>query len=69
MIDISILPLSKSKHKIMSRRNRFLVKFLAILIVLVSVLLEMDVLNLSFLEPYKYWMSVLGFGMLLIVSK
>lgn len=53
----------------MSRRNRFLVKFFAILIVLVSVLLEMDVLNINFLEPYKYWMSVLGFGMLLIVSK
>jgi hypothetical protein len=45
------------------------VKFFAILVVLVSVLLELDVLNASFLEPYKYWMSVLGFGMLLIVSR
>ena len=53
----------------MSRRNRFLIKFFAILVVLVSVMLELDVLNLNFLEPYKYWMSVLGFGMLLIVSK
>jgi hypothetical protein len=53
----------------MSRRNRFLVKFFAILIMLVSVSLELNVLNVSFLEPYKYWMSVLGFGMLLIVSK
>jgi len=69
MIDVSILTLIKANDKIMSRRNRFLVKFFAILIVLVSVLLEMDVLKLSFLEPYKYWMSVLGFGMLLIVSK
>ena len=56
-------------HNIMSRRNRFLIKFFAILIVLISVLLEMDVLNVSFLEPYKYWMTVLGFGILLIVSK
>ena len=56
-------------HKIMSRRNKFLIKFIAIVIVLISVLLEMDVLNLNFLEPYKYWMSVLGFGMLLIVSR
>jgi len=54
---------------IMSRRNKFLIKFLAILVVLVSVLLEIDVLNVSFLEPYKYWMSILGFGMLLIVSR
>ena len=53
----------------MSRRNKFLIKFIAILIVLISVLLEMDVLNINFLEPYKYWMSVLGFGMLLIVSR
>ena len=53
----------------MSRRNRSLIKFVAILVVLVSVLLEMNVLNLNFLEPYKYWMSVLGFGMLLLVSK
>ena len=53
----------------MSRRNRFLVKFVAILIVLISVFLEMDVLNINFLEPYKYWMSVGGFGMLLIVSR
>lgn len=53
----------------MSRRNRFLIKFFAILVVLVSVLLEIDVLNFSYLEPYKYWMTILGFGMLLIVSK
>jgi hypothetical protein len=53
----------------MSRRNRFLVKFFAILVVLVSVLLELDVLNLQALEAYKYWMTVLGFGMLLIVSR
>lgn len=53
----------------MSRRNKFLIKFFTILIVLVSVLLELDVLKLDFLEPYKYWMNVLGFGMLLIVSR
>ena len=53
----------------MSKRNKFLIKFFAILVVLISVLLELDVLNISFLEPYKYWMSVLGFGMLLLVSR
>ena len=53
----------------MSRRNRFLVKFFAILVVLVSVFLEIDVLNVNYLEPYKYWMTVLGFGMLLFVSR
>ncbi len=53
----------------MSRRNRFLIKFFAILLVLISVFLEIDVLNIQFLEAYKYWMSILGFGLLLIVSK
>lgn len=53
----------------MSRRNRFLIKFFAILIVLVTVFLELDILNISFLNPYKYWMSVLGFGLLLLVSR
>ena len=69
MIDVRNLPLPNQNHNIMSRRNRFLIKFFAILIVLISVLLEMDVLNVSFLEPYKYWMTVLGFGILLSVSK
>ena len=69
MIDISILHLTRSNRIIMSRRNRFLVKFFAIVIVLVAVLLEMNILNLNVLEPYKFWMSVLGFGMMLIVSR
>lgn len=46
-----------------------MVKFFAIVLVLVSVLLELDVLNVNAIEPYKYWMTVLGFGMLLIVSR
>ncbi len=46
-----------------------MIKTIAILIVLVSVFLELDILRLGFLEPYKYWMSVLGFGLLLLVSK
>jgi hypothetical protein len=53
----------------MSRRNKFLIKFFAIIIVLATVFLELDILNISFLDPYKYWMSVLGFGMLLLASR
>lgn len=53
----------------MSRKTRSLIKTVAILIVLVSVLLELDVLNLSIIEPYKYWMTVLGFGMVLLASR
>lgn len=53
----------------MSRRNRFLIKFIAILFVLIAVLLEMDVLNSPTMEPYKFWMSIIGFGMMLLVCK
>lgn len=53
----------------MSKRNRFLIKFFAILLVLISVFLEMDILKIQFLEIYKYWMSILGFGLLLLASK
>lgn len=53
----------------MNTKTRSLLKTLAILLVLAAVLLEMDILNLAFAEPYKFWMSVLGFGVLLLVSK
>ena len=53
----------------MSKRNKFLIRFFAILIVLISVFAEMDILKADFLEPYKYWMNVLAFGMLLLTSK
>jgi len=53
----------------MSKRNKFLIRFFAILIVLISVFAEMDIIQVNFLEPYKYWMNVLAFGMLLLTSK
>ncbi len=53
----------------MDRRTRSILKTIAILLVLVSVLLELDVLVLHSLEQYKFWMTVLGFGILLLVSK
>jgi hypothetical protein len=37
----------------MTRKNKFLIKFLAILVVLVSVLLETDAITISFLEPLQ----------------
>jgi len=53
----------------MSKRTKFLIRFFAILIVLVSVFAEMDIIRTSLLDPYKYWMNVLAFGMLLITSR
>ena len=53
----------------MSKRTKFLIRFFAILIVLVSVFVELDVIRIAALEPYKYWMNVLAFGMLLITAR
>lgn len=53
----------------MNTKTRSLLKTLAILLVLAAVLLELDILNLAFAEPYKLWMTVLGFGILLLASK
>jgi hypothetical protein len=69
MTDISILALLISIGPIMSKRTKFLIRFFAILIVLVSVFAEMDIIKANFLDPYKYWMNVLAFGMLLLTSK
>jgi hypothetical protein len=53
----------------MDRRTRSILKTIAILLVLIPVLQELDVLVLHAIEPYKFWMTVLGFGILLLVSK
>lgn len=53
----------------MSRRTRFILKFIAILLVLIAVLLDFGTLNIPALVPYKFWMSVLGFGILLVSSR
>lgn len=53
----------------MDKRTRSILKTIAILLVLIAVLLDLDVLVLQMIEPYKFWMTVLGFGILLLVSR
>jgi hypothetical protein len=53
----------------MNRRTRSLIKVISILLVLTAVLLELGVLNVSILWSYKFWMTVIGYGLLLLVSR
>jgi len=53
----------------MNRKTRFIIKFIAIVLVLVAVLLDLGTLTIPSLLPYKFWMSVLGFGLLLVSSR
>ena len=53
----------------MSRRTRFILRFIAILLVLIAVLIELGTVRIDFLVGYKFWMTVLGFGILLISSR
>jgi hypothetical protein len=57
------------KNTSMDKRTRSILKTIAILLVLVAVLVDLDVLVLDAVEPYKLWMTVLGFGILLLVSR
>ena len=57
------------KKPTMDKRTRSILKTIAILLVLVAVLVDLDVLVLNAIEPYKFWMTVLGFGVLLLASR
>lgn len=53
----------------MSRRNRSLLKGVAILLVLVAVLMKMDVIIIPALSDYIFWIVVIGFAISLITSR
>lgn len=47
------------------RRNRFIIRFIAVLLVLVAVLPRLDILVLPALAPYQFWLVIIAFGLLL----
>jgi len=53
----------------MSQRTRSIIKFIAVLIVLLIVLGELSIVIIPFLVPYKFWLMVIAFMMVLISSK
>lgn len=53
----------------MSQRTRSIIKLIAVLIVLLIVLGELSIVIIPFLAPYKFWLMVIAFMMVLISSK
>ncbi|MBK5278773.1 MAG: hypothetical protein JJE09_07915 [Bacteroidia bacterium] len=53
----------------MSNKTRSILKGIAVVVVLLAVLMQLQIVIIPFLSPYRFWMVVIGFGMLLIGSK
>jgi hypothetical protein len=55
--------------QVMSNKTRSVLKIIAVVLVLVAVMMHIGWLNVPTLPLYRFWMVVLGFGLLLISSK
>jgi hypothetical protein len=46
-----------------------MIKFIAVLLVALAVLMQLSIVIIPFLSVYKFWIVVIGFAFLLIASK
>ena len=53
----------------MSNKTRSILKGVAVIIVLLAVVMQLQIVIIPLLVPYKFWMVVIGFGLMLISSK
>ncbi|MGK7396942.1 MAG: hypothetical protein ACNS62_20365 [Candidatus Cyclobacteriaceae bacterium M3_2C_046] len=53
----------------MSRKTRSLIKGIAVVLAGLSILAHMDILMIDFLKIYDYWLLVISFGLILLVSR
>lgn len=53
----------------MSSRTRSLLKALAVLLVLIAVLIQLDYISIRYVDPNRFWVVVVGFGLLLVSSR
>jgi hypothetical protein len=53
----------------MSTKTRSILKVIAILIVLLTVIMKLGLVIIPALSAYTYWMVVMAFGLLWIASK
>lgn len=53
----------------MSNKTRSILKAIAVIVVLIAVLMELDIVSIRSVNPYSFWMAVISFGVLLISSK
>jgi len=53
----------------MSNRTRSIVKGIAVLLVLLAVMMQMQWVVIPALVAYKFWLVVIAFGLVLVASK
>lgn len=53
----------------MSQRTRSIIKLIAVLIVLLLVLGELSIVIIPAVAPYKFWLMVIAFMLVLVSSK
>jgi hypothetical protein len=53
----------------MSNRTRSILKAIAVVIVLLCVAMQLQWVIISAISVYKFWLTVIAFGLLLISSK
>lgn len=53
----------------MSNKTRSILKAVAVIVVLLAVLMQLGYVNIYAISEYKFWMVVLSFALVLIVSK
>jgi hypothetical protein len=53
----------------MSNRTRSIIKAIAVMLVLLAVVMQMQWVLIPAISMYKFWIVVVGFGLLLISSK
>ena len=53
----------------MSNKTKSILKAIAVVIVLMAVLMELNIVLIPAIAVYKFWMVVVAFGVMLITSK
>ena len=53
----------------MSRKNKNLIKGISVLIVILGVLIQLGYVSIVFLDPYRFWMLIIAYAMLLVSSR
>ena len=58
-----------NKFSKMNQKTRSLIKGIAVLVVLLAVLMELQFVLIPALSPYKLWLVVIAFAMVLFTTK
>jgi hypothetical protein len=64
-----ILFLWAIKSIIMNRKTRSMTKGIAVVIAGIGALLEMGILNIPAMAVYSFWILLMAFGLVLLVSR